>query len=251
MVKHKKTKSKRQKIKEQRRKKQRNKKLTTIVMITGAALLVVALFIYPSIKPSLIPVGDIVEITPITRPLVDGTALGDPDAPVLVEVWEDFQCPACKHFTEDVESRIIENYVSNGKIRYVFHQFPFLDDRVASKESDQAANASQCAAEQERFWDYHDILFANWNSENAGAFSDNRLVAYAETLSLDINQFKTCFQENRYKEKIDEDLTAGKSAGVTGTPSVFVNGEILTPGYVPTYEQIAEAIEQELGSISN
>jgi protein-disulfide isomerase len=138
--------------------------------------------------------------------------------------------------------------VKTGKARYVFRLYPFLDDGSASKESDQAANASLCAAEQGRFWDYHDMLFANWNSENAGAFTDKRLVAFAESLGLNLTDFNACFDDNKYKDQIAKDLADGKSAGVTGTPSLFVNGVIVRPGFVPTYNDISQAVEAALAS---
>jgi len=236
------SKSKRQLIREQRIKKQGQQRLMMILIVAGAALAIAAILIVPS----LAPVGEIVTITPEARPMVDGAAMGDPDAPVLIEVFEDFQCPACRNYSTDIEPLIVENYVATGKVRYVFRQYPFLDDRVVTNESDQAANASLCAAEQGRFWDYHDMLFANWNSENAGAFSDKRLVAFAEALNLDMRAFNQCFKENRYKQQIDQDLADGAAAGVNGTPSVLVNGQILTPGFVPTYDEVAAAVEAEL-----
>ncbi|HSF82032.1 MAG TPA: DsbA family protein [Anaerolineales bacterium] len=240
-------KSKRQIIREQRLKRQRQQRLIAILAVSVVAIVIAALLIVPS----LTPVGEIAQITPVDRPSIDGTALGNPDAPVLIEVWEDFQCPACRTFSEDVEPLIIENYVSTGKARYVFRHYPFLDDRVVSKESDQAANASMCASEQGRFWDYHDILFANWNSENAGAFSDKRLVAYAENLNLDMASFNSCFKENTYKEQIDKDLADGTSAGVQGTPSLFVNGQHITPGFIPSYAEVSQAVEAALSSSGN
>jgi len=246
MPKEQSSKSKRQVIREQRVKRQRQQRLMTILVIVGVALALSAILIIPSLQRSLAPVGEIVQITPVEHPMVDGTTLGDPNAPVLIEVWEDFQCPACRTFSETIEHQVIDNYVATGKVRYVFRHFPFLDDAAATRESDQAANASMCAAEQERFWDYNDILYANWNSENAGAFTDKRLVAFAETLGLDMAAFNSCFEENKYKEQIDADKALGTSRGVTGTPSVFVNGTILTPGFVPSYEEIAAAIDMAL-----
>jgi len=100
------------------------------------------------IIPSLLPAGDINSITPIERPNVNGKALGDPNAPVKIDVYEDFQCPACKSYTENIEPRIVQDFVATGQVYYVYRFFPFLDDQALSKESDQAANASMCAAEQ-------------------------------------------------------------------------------------------------------
>lgn len=241
---------KRQAIREKRRRDRQRQRLITILVVVGVSLIIAALLIAPSIRNSLVPVGDIIEVTPETRPMADGTAMGDPDAPVLIEVYEDFQCPACRIYSNEVEPLVTENHVANGEVYYVFRQYPFLDDRAPSKESDQAANASMCAAEQGRFWDYHDILFANWNGENQGSFSDKRLLAFAETLGLDTETFTACFEENRYQDQIQADLAAGNAAGVQGTPSVLVNGEIVRPGYVPTYEDIKRMIEVSLPNSS-
>lgn len=251
MAKKPETKSKRQTMREQRLKKQRQQRLITILVITGVALVVTALLIYPSIQRAMAPVGEVIQITPVVRPFSDGRSLGEADAPILVEVWEDFQCSACRIFSEQIETLIIDNHVATGQARYVYRHYPFLDDASLSKESDQAANASMCAAEQDRFWDYHDIVFANWNGENAGAFSDKRLVAFAEAIGLDMGQFNACFEENRYRDVIEQDKLEGTQAGVNGTPTVYVNGLILTPGRVPSYEEIATAIETALTSSEN
>lgn len=249
MARKKAAKSKRQVIREERQKKRRRQRLLTILAITVGALIVVGLLVYPSIQKSLAPVGEITTITPASRPMPNGTALGEEGAPVLVEVWEDFQCPACKNYSTDIEPLIAENYVATGQVRYVFRQFPFLDERVpSSNESQQSANASMCAAEQERFWDYHDMLFANWNGENRGAFSDKRLVAFAEALGLDMDRFNSCFQNNNYRDEIAKDKADGQELGVTGTPSVFVDGQQLTPGFVPSYQDIALAIDDALAA---
>lgn len=243
MTKKDETKSKRQIVREQRMKRQRQQRVLTIVIITAVALVVAFFLIAPSVRNAMTPLGEIVKITPEARPNADGKAIGDANAPVLVEVWEDFQCPACQGYSQTVEQQLIQNYAATGKIRYEFRQFPFLDDRSGTKESDQAANASMCANEQGKFWEYHDYLFANWNGENQGSFSDKRLIAFAEALGLDMAKFNDCFNANRYKDVIDKDLADGNQAGVSGTPSVFVNGQILKPGFVPSYEEIAQAID--------
>ena len=248
MAKKQETKSKRQQIREQRMKRQRQQRLMVILIVTAGALLIAGLLIAPSIRTALTPVGEIAKITPAARPLVDGKEMGDPNAPVLVEVWEDFQCPACRTYSTDIAPLVVQNYVAPGNVRYVFRHYPFLDDRSPTKESDQAANASMCAAEQGMFWEYHDYLYGNWNRENAGAFSDKRLVAFAEALDLDMDAFNACFRENRYRDVIEQDLADGTKLGVTGTPSVFVNGQIVKPGFVPSYDEIAQAIDAAAGA---
>lgn len=236
--------TKRQATREKRRQQQRKQRTYLVLGIVVVAAVVAAILIIPS----LLPAGDVIPITPIERPNVDGKAMGDPNAPVKIDVYEDFQCPACKSYTENIEPRVVEDFVATGKVYYVYRQFPFLDDQALSKESDQAANASMCAAEQNRFWDYHDILFANWNGENQGAFSNKRLVAFAETLNLDMNAFNSCFEKDAHQDEINAELQQGKNIGIQGTPSVLVNGQLLTPGQVPSYEDIANAVNSALSS---
>ncbi len=239
--------TKREAVREKRRQRQRRQRLIIILGVVGVAVIIAAMMIIPTFRP----VGDVVPIIPRDRPMVDGRAMGDPAAPVTIELYEDFQCPACKTFSEEIEPQIVETYVSTGDVYYVFRHYPFLDDRAPRNESDQAANASMCAGNENRFWDYHDILFANWNGENQGAFNDKRLVAFAESIGLDMERFNECFNSNANQNEIDADFQSGKDLGVTGTPSVFVNGTMITPGFVPSFAEISAAVEAELANSSN
>jgi len=239
--------TKRQAVREKRLRQQRKKRLYIILGVVGVALIIAAILIIPTLQP----VGDIITITPQERPMVDGRAMGTPDAPVTIEVYEDFQCPSCRTFSEQIAPQIVDAYVASGDVYYIFRHFPFIDDRAPRKESDQAANASMCAADQNRFWDYHDMLYANWNGENQGAFSNKRLVAYAETLGLDMESFNQCFDAYLHKDEIEADLLSGKDLGVTGTPSVFVNGRMINPGFVPSFTEISAAVDAELAQSSD
>src|SRR5215207_9426770 len=140
---------------QQRRNQNRNnsRPLMIAVMVIGALLIVVAL-ILPKTKPAT----EIVIPEPLNRPTADGLTLGDPNAPAKIEVFEDFQCPACKKFTETIEPVVLSELVQTGKAYYVFHNYPFLDRNSATKESHDAANAGLCANDQGKFWEYHDIL---------------------------------------------------------------------------------------------
>lgn len=102
-----------------------------------------------------------------------------------------------------------------------------VDSLTSSNESREAAEASECANEQERFWDYHDALFAN-SSEVPGTFSAKRLKAIAELVGLDLNQFNACFDSNKYADVVQQDIALAQSLGVSGTPTIFVNGNVLS-----------------------
>jgi protein-disulfide isomerase len=233
--------SKRQERRERLQREQQRKRLMLIGLITlGAALVVFAIVWQP-----LSTVGEIITVTPADLPEADGLSVGDPNAPVTIDVFEDFQCPACKSFTENIEPLVIQNLVATGQARYVFHNYPFLDGDGAgsSGESDQAANASMCASEQDKFWEMHTALYINWNGENQGAFNNRRLQAIAESIGLDMDSFNSCFSSNKYESEVQADFDLGQDMGVSGTPTVFVNGNrVGAPGRVASYQEIADAV---------
>jgi protein-disulfide isomerase len=207
-------------------------------------VIVIGLIAYPSLKTRNDKSADFIEVTPVSYATANGTALGNPNSKVVIDIFEDFQCSACQVYTRDYEPRVIKEIAEAGKAYYVFHQYPFEDNTSSDiKESDNAAMASECAAEQNRFWDYKNILFANQN-QVYGQFSDERLEAFAKSLGLEMVEFKSCYQEKRYQNKLDEGIKLGEQMGVTGTPSVFVNGVNVSPGKVPTVEIILQAVEQ-------
>jgi len=238
--------SKRQMRREQIRRKEVRGRWIGIGLITIGAIFVAFLIIYPNVRP----VAAVATAEPQLYPKADKTAMGDPNAPIRIDVYEDFQCPACLRYTQETEPQIIKNLVETGQVYYVFHNFPFIDDISATVksandggESDQAANASMCAADQGKFWEMHGTIFANWNGENQGAYANDRLTAFAETVGLDMDAFKACFRANKFMADIQADMNAGDKAGVNGTPSVFVNGVIVNPGYIPSYDDVLKAIE--------
>jgi protein-disulfide isomerase len=234
--------SKRQERRERMQRQQQRQRLITIGLIVLGAAIIVFAVVWPQVRS----VGEIVTITPAALPNADGLSLGDANAPATIDVFEDFQCPACRSFTESIEPLIIQDLVATGKARYVFHFYPFLDDTTnpfGGGESDQAANAAMCANEQGKFWEMHSILFANWNGENQGAFSDRRLQTMGESIGLDMNTFNDCFNANKYETEIQADFDLGEQMGVSGTPSVFVNGsKVGQPGKIASYEEIAQAV---------
>lgn len=176
----------------------------------------------------------------VTRPVGQDflPELGDPTAPVTVYEYADFQCPACGIFTRQYKSRIEEDYIKPGKVRLVYKNFAFL-----GPESVWAAEAAYCAAEQGGFWAYHDKLFANQRGENRGAFSKPNLVRFARELRLKEEDFTTCLDSERYKQKVQDEARAGQEQGVTSTPSFIINGQIVRG---VDYLGLRELIERSL-----
>ena len=239
--------SKRQKLRERRRRIQRRNRLLIILAVGIGALLIASILILPNLK--LANVENIVQITPISASVpVNGTSMGNPDAPVKMDVWEDFQCSGCLAYSEDLEPLILQTYVETGKVYYTFHFFPFIDG--GQGESHDAANAAMCAAAQGRFWDYHKIAFANWIGENAGSYTRPRLTAFAQSIGLNMDAFNQCFRENTYSAQIQQDIDEGKKLGVPPTPGIFVNGKVVVSSagknYIPSFDDISRAIEAGL-----
>ncbi len=248
------TKMSRSQLKAQRQRQnalQRRSALIAILAGLGIlALVIVISVVYQSYQNNL-PVTDIKQATNPTFPSKRvGTAFGDPNAPVKIDVFIDFQCPACRDFTETTEAQIftdMKDLIESGKVYYHVRMYPFIDQNAATQESHQAANAAMCADEQGKFWEMHNALYANWQSENAGAFSDRRLKAIAQSVSLDMSKWQSCFDSNKFKDEINKDFAEGTGLGVNGTPTVFINGEVQSPGYIPTFDQIKTKVNSLLG----
>jgi len=145
--------SKRQARREQIRRKEQRGRWMGIGLITIGAIFVAFLIIYPNFKP----VGAISEPTPISRSNVKFNAAGDPNAPIKIDEYSDFQCPYCGQFTETTEPQLMETYVADGTVYFVYHSF----GEFIGPESGGSAEAAYCAGDQEKFWEMHDIIFAN------------------------------------------------------------------------------------------
>ena len=158
--------------------------------------------------------------------------LGDPNAPVTIIEFSDFECPFCKR-GYDTMKEIIAEYVDTGKANLVFMDYPLSFHQNAKP----AAIAAACAGEQDMFWEFHDLLFENQESLDRDTY-----LMHAETLMLDVDSFTTCIDEERYADDVDADMAMGQQAGVTGTPAFIINGELIS-GAVP-FETLAAAIEK-------
>ncbi|MBU0531060.1 MAG: thioredoxin domain-containing protein [Candidatus Uhrbacteria bacterium] len=150
---------------------------------------------------------------------------------VLVE-YSDFQCPYCSRHTPTMD-QIFEEY--DGEVAWVFRHFPLSFHPNALP----AAVASECAAEQGKFWEFHDELFANQDD-----LGDNLYEQIAQDIGMNVNDFNDCLDDNNYETEIKAEMAAGAAAGVSGTPGTFVNGE-LVKGAVP-YDSFKSIVEQAL-----
>lgn len=164
-----------------------------------------------------------------------GKVLGDPNAPVEVWDFSDFHCPHCRTFAETTEKQLIEEYIKTGKARLVYKHFIVL-------QSYQAANAAECAAEQGRFWEYHDYLFQK--QETDAPFTPDELKRYARELGLDTEAFDRCVDSGKYMNVVLQETNEGRALGVQGTPTIFVNGRLVPRGAL--WPDLKAAIEAAL-----
>ena len=226
------SKSKRQEMREKRRRQQRNQRIMVIGLVAVGVLLIAAAVILPQLKP----IGTVATVESFARPNPDGNGTGDPNAPILIEVFSDFQCPYCARYSETTEQQLIDAFVTPGTVYYRYRSMGnFLSDNIAKSggasdtESQDAAAAAYCAGDQNKFWEYHDTLFANQTGEGVGDFTPRKLTAYAEAVGLDMNAFQSCFDSGKYRDRVKQDGIDGAAAGVTGTPSFqltwTVNGQ--------------------------
>ena len=154
---------------------------------------------------------------------------------VTLEEFGDFQCSHCAQFALGMGKQLKEDFVGTGRITFVFRHFPFIGE-----ESFRAAEATECARDQDRFWEYHDTVFENWKGMNQGAYSDDNLKGFADRLQLDRGAFDSCLDGGKYRGKVEEDLQLGERLGVNSTPSLFLQG---TRIQVANYSELAELIE--------
>lgn len=157
----------------------------------------------------------------------DAPTLGNPDAPVAVVEFADYQCPFCGRFYSATAKDIIEKYVKTGKVKFIYHDFAFLGE-----ESSFAAEAARCAGDQGKYWEYHNYLFEHQDGENEGAFAKTKLKNFAAAIRLNTGDFNQCLDSGKHTQDVMNDTELGRKFGVTGTPASFVNGKLIA-GAVP------------------
>ncbi|MFQ5882586.1 MAG: DsbA family protein [Candidatus Methylomirabilales bacterium] len=171
--------------------------------------------------------------------LAKGPAKGSEGAPVTIIEFSDFQCTFCWRFWKQTLPRLEEEYIKPGKVRFVYRHLAIL-----GPQSVAAAQASECAQEQGRFWEYHDELFA---SKGFSSLAERRLKQYARDLGLDGAAFDLCLDAGKYAEKVEGETGIGLALGARGTPTFFINGLKLVGAH--PFQTFRSIIEEELKSI--
>ena len=145
--------------------------------------------------------------------------LGDPNAPITLVEFGDYQCFFCNKFFHNTEQKILENYVDTGKVKIIFK-----DLTIIGPDSITAAHAAHCADDQGLFWEYHDTLYNNWNGENNGWASSENQLRMAQDVGLNIDEFTDCMLNEIHTQIISASNADARTLGLTGTPAFFVIG---------------------------
>jgi protein-disulfide isomerase len=191
-----------------------------ILVVVGVAILAVALLVILNMQRSRTAAVNALTyetgVTPEGEPYK-----GSPDAPLKLVEYSDFLCSHCANLA-DALNTLSPDYIETGKVQVIFRNFAFL-----APESTQAAQAAECALDQgaDKFWHYHDLLFAN-QGRGLAAYSNTQLEVYARQIGLNVASFKNCLDTGAKAAKVKADLDAGTGQGVTGTPTWFLNGQM-------------------------
>ncbi len=170
--------------------------------------------------------------------LMHDHSLGDPAAPVKIDLWADFQCPICDQFYTDIEPRLRSTFITTGVLQVTYHDLAFL-----GPESKDAAIASRVSeAIGPGFWPYHDALYANQGTENSGTFSRPHLADIAVALGMDRQAFLTAMDDPTYAAAVQAQAALGSSLGIDSTPTLVIAGQIYSG--LPDWTQLSALIEQ-------
>ena len=172
--------------------------------------------------------------------------LGNPNAPITMVEFGDYQCTFCSKFFHETENSIITNYIKTGKVKILFKDYIIL-----GQDSINAANAAHCANDQKLFWEYHSMLYNNWAGEDTGWADLAHLHEFANTLGLDMDVFSTCMSDLKWNELVNLSSIDGQKLGVTGTPTFFVidqNNDVIKivgAQHYDVFKQIFDSVLEE------
>ncbi|HUT06392.1 MAG TPA: DsbA family protein [Nitrosopumilaceae archaeon] len=163
-------------------------------------------------------------LQPVKISLDNDPIRGDPNAPITIVEFSDFQCPFCARFHTQTLPSILEEYIEQGKVNLVYRDFPL---QSIHPNALPAAVAAECANEQGKYWEFHDMLFEKQNDWSR--LSSDALIStfsqYATDVSLEQQQFDSCLESGKYLQEVQGDLSDGRDYGVTGTPGFFIGND--------------------------
>lgn len=189
-------------------------------------------------------------VVPIKISTDDDPTIGDPNAPITIIEFSDFQCPFCARFNTQTLPSIMEEYIEQGKVKLVFRDFPI---QSIHPNALPASIAAECAEEQDKFKEMHDVLFEKQNEWNRLETGDALFTfsQYATNMGLEKESFDSCLNDGEFLEEVRKDLTDGRNYGVSGTPGFFIGNDQI--GYVELkgaqpFESFKKVIDAQLDS---
>jgi protein-disulfide isomerase len=214
--------------------------MLTIVMLLAGVVVVVAA-IAATNPGGGTGTGIVQPAHPKPVELRDGRSLGDRDAPVKIEVWADFQCPVCARFGDTIEPPLVDSMIADGTVRMTFRDLAFL----GPESLDAAVGARAAGALADKFWDYHDLLFANQAGENRGGFARDRLADLAVSLGIDRDDFLAALDDPTLRQQVLDETAAGRAAGIDRTPTLTIGGRAYSG--LPSWQQLKSVLEELAG----
>lgn len=173
----------------------------------------------------------------------DPLAQGDVDAPVVLVMWSDYQCPFCGRFARETEPELVDQYVQSGVLRLEWRDFPYMGD-----QSQLTAQAARAAGQQGAYWEFHDAVYGLELAPQSGELTADRLTAMAADLGLDTDRFTTDMTSPATVEAVAADFSEGQSLGITGTPTFLVNSTpIVGAQSLDTFSSAIEAAAAAAG----
>ena len=171
--------------------------------------------------------------------------LGSESAPVTIVEFGDYQCEACYHWFHNTRDTLIDNYIETGKAKLIFVDLPFL-----GRDSPKAAHASYCAEDQEKYWEYHTILYTFQDGHPDSGWADrDRLNSFAFSLDMNMDEFNECMDSSKYKQRVKANYDDAVKNGVTQTPTFILissDGKTKKLGGAQPYSVFAATIESML-----
>lgn len=200
----------------------RRRRLALIGGAIALAVIVAGALIWTNRDSSNLPTLQVAEAAAFDDIPTDGRVIGDPNAPVHLVEYGDYQCPACASFSTQLFPELLSTYIATGQVSFEYRDLAFLGE-----DSVTAAQAAACSIEQDGYWRYHDTIFANHYGENLGNLSKSRLLQMAELSGLDRDQIASCLDDGTTAADVQAMHQEATNLGITSTPSFLVNGEVI------------------------
>lgn len=212
--------------------------LWLIVASVAIVALVVGVIVFNESRAKSAPVAQ----PNVPAAWINRNTVGNPEAPLTIQLWEDFLCPSCQSFATTVKPLLMEQYVTPGKVRVEYHYFPLSQHEPGAT---MTALAAECAADQGMFWPYHDRVFSMTKVSQQNAATFDALVDYAKGMGMDEAKFRSCLSSQQHRETVSSSLAQATQLGLQYTPSVIVGSTLLQDS---SWQSVQAEIDKQLAA---